>query len=145
MLAGTFFILLGLYWLYVMWWSRPGRADALPLPLRSFSTIALLWWTLCAYFFGIAAALATEVYENRRLIATLENATNEDHPSMSVWCGGGDYLEVPNNMVPLWALISMALLWVMYLGVFCIAVYYIKPILLKPKIQLRRATICSYV
>lgn len=74
------------------------------------------------YFFGIAAALATEVYENRHLVASLGNATSRAYPSMSVRCTGTeDYLEVPNNLVPLWALTSMVLLWVIYLGVFVIA------------------------
>lgn len=119
MLAGTFFILLGLYWLYVLRWSRAG-VDT--LPHRSFSAIALLWWTLCMYFFGIAAALATEVFENSHLVASLGNATDEAHPSMSVLCvGTEEYLEVPNNLVPLWALTSMVLLWVLYIGVFVVA------------------------
>lgn len=74
------------------------------------------------YFFGIAAALATEVFENSHLVASLGNASNEEYSSLSVRCGGSeDYLEVPNNLVPLWALVSMALLWVLYIGVFVIA------------------------
>lgn len=129
MLAGIFFILLGLYWLLVLWWSRE-CTDPLPLRYRNFTCMALLWWTLCMYFFGVVAALTVEVYEKSDLIVTLGNATSEDYHSMTAPCHGmggngepyGDYLEVPNNMVPLWALCSMSMLWVIYLAVLVIAV-----------------------
>lgn len=122
MLSGVFFVLLGLFWLLVLWWSRPTRTP-LPSHFRNFSVIALLWWTLCLYFMGVATALATEVYEQSDLIATLGNATskNDYYRSMSVECEGGDTLEVPNNMVPLWALGSMAFLWLLYICIFIAA------------------------
>ena len=81
------------------------------------------------YFIGVAAALGTEVYEKSGLIVTLGNATSEDYHSMTAPCVGwgpdGDYyehyIEVPNNMVPLWALCSMGAFWLVYVSVFVIA------------------------
>lgn len=120
MLAGTFFVLLGLFWLYVLWWRRDSPRS-LPLSQRGFTTVALLWWTLCMYFFGICSALAVEVYEHDNLIVTVGNAKNRYYPSLTVTCDDGDTLEVPNNMVPLWTLVSMVALWVIYLVMFVIA------------------------
>ena len=94
--------------------------------------MALLWWGLGAYFFGVGSALAAEVYEKSHLVVTLGNATSQDYPSMTTPCLGGasggwwysqeeQLLEVPNNMVPLWALCSMGMLWAVYLLVFLLA------------------------
>ena len=73
------------------------------------------------YFFGVCSALAAEVFEHGDLIATVGNATNQYYSSLTVTCSNGDILEVPNNMVPLWALGSMVMLWVTYLAMFVIA------------------------
>ena len=73
------------------------------------------------FFVGVIMALVMEVYEHRDLIVTLGNATNDDYWSMSVMCEGGEVLEVPNNMLPLWALSSMLALWLLYIGIFLVA------------------------
>ena len=123
MLAGLFFVLLGLYWLLVLWWSRPMRSS-LPLHLRNFSTMALLWWVLCMYFVGVASALAVQVIECGDLIMAPGSEGDGNvtlQGGIAVQCDNGDLLEVPNNMVPLWALCSMGVLWLIYILVFIVA------------------------
>jgi len=126
MLAGGFFVFLGLYWLLMLWWSRPLRTT-LPLHQRNFSSLAFLWWVLCMYFVGVASALATQVLEYSDLIMTLGSKNtgnfyvNGSYSGAVVDCGYGKVLEVPNNMAPLWALCSMGLLWLIYVLVFLVA------------------------
>lgn len=77
------------------------------------------------YFVGIATALAAEVYEQKALIVTLGNTTNYYYyyyQGKGVQCGGGEVLEVPNNMAPLWALSSMLLLSFFYTCIFLVAI-----------------------
>ena len=76
------------------------------------------------YFVGVASALAVQVLEYSNLIMTLGNESDDNvtYPhGTSVECENGDLLEVPNNMVPLWALCSMLLLWAVYAFVFIVA------------------------
>lgn len=62
-LVGVFFMLLGIYWILVYWWSRHGNNG--PNAHRDFSPLAILWWLLSLYFTGVFFSLLTEAIDKR--------------------------------------------------------------------------------
>ena len=55
-LVGLFFILLGIFWALVFWWSKISNKAS---KLISFSLIVTLWFILCFFSVAIASALTT--------------------------------------------------------------------------------------
>ena len=121
MLGGVFFILVGLYWILVCWWVKAsgGRASK----KVSFSFLTALWFILALLLVGTAAALATEVFEHRHTLASWNkdtpcNGTNDDNFEPD------DVPKVPYhyNIIPVLALASMVILWVVHVCVFFVHV-----------------------
>lgn len=112
MLAGIFFILVGFYWISVFWWVKVSGSASKRV---SFSFLTALWFILALLFVGIAAALATEVFEYRRILASFkkDRPCDDDMPNVP---------KVPYhfNIIPLLALASMVVLWVVHVCVFLV-------------------------
>jgi flagellar biosynthesis protein FliP len=70
--------------------------------------MAIIWFILAMYFVGITAALATEVYEHKDMLAnSTENIRNE-----------AEKISDSFNLIPLLTLVSLVGLWVVYVCVF---------------------------
>lgn len=116
MLAGIFFVLLGLYWVTVFWWSRSIH-NHVPLHKRDFSPCEFLWWLLSLFFIGVLSSLATQVQEHHNEI--FNDSRSGSGGGMSISESNDDGLEA-NNWIILVALFSMVLFWLIYATIFAI-------------------------
>jgi hypothetical protein len=113
-LAGFLYVLLGGYWMSLLWWSRCTKPTK-DTRFRSFSGMAFLWLLLCMYFSAVTTALAIEVYTHHNIIVSTGNSEDKlfvecaQRGTLAQWGpqDDGDFLYVPTNMVPLWALSSL--------------------------------------
>lgn len=110
MLGGVFFILIGFYWILVFWWTRISDNASQRV---SFSVLTIIWFVLAMFFVGVTAALATEVYEHSQVIANFTSDLPCKEESM-------DTLPYHYNIIPLLALSSMILVWLVYLCLFLV-------------------------
>lgn len=126
-LAGFLYLMLGVYWMALLWWSKCTK-PVKDTHFRSFSGMAFFWWLLCMYYCVVTTALAMEVYAHRDIIFSTGNS--EGQPFVECAQKGtraqwgpqddGEFLYVPTNMVPLWALCSLVGVFVVNLCVFVI-------------------------
>ena len=110
MLGGVFFILVGLYWALVFWRTR------ISVGTSSFSFLTILWFVLALLLVGTAAALAAEVYEYRNILANF----TADIPCDSTDIVEDSTLSYHFNLIPMLALGSMVILWIVYVCVFLV-------------------------
>ena len=113
MLGGAFFILVGLYWALVFWRTRISVGTSRRV---SFSFLTILWFVLALLLVGTAAALAAEVYEYRNILANF---------TANIPCDSTDIVEDSTlsyhfNLIPMLALGSMVILWMVYVCVFLV-------------------------
>ena len=121
-LAGVLYILMGLYYLLLLWWSKCTKLTK-DSHYRDFSAMALCWWLLSMYFSAVTTGLSMEVYNQRHLIFIDRNVMRAEYMDCDPVTGSVDwnteyYLYVPTNMVPMWALGSLILLIPVYSCVF---------------------------
>lgn len=126
-MAGFLYLLLGLYWLVLLKWSKCMK-NTKDTHFRNFSGMVIFWWLLCMYFCVVTTALAIEVYTHSDIILSTGNSQDKQYVECAQkvltfqWSPDedGQFLYVPTNMVPLWALCSLVLLLGINIGVFII-------------------------